>query len=582
MSVINNPDLVELIVSVIIKSFLIMLVILTITLFARRESATVRHLFLSTAIIILLFLPIYALSIPSWNLNIFSNPNYRSYQTSSISQEKVNEEDLRSGNISVEDEIKSLNGGALEIQSKSIQRLYNKILIIWLIGTMGLVLWLIGGRIYSYSMFSKATKLTDPNLIDKISKAKQIMSLNKDIEILQSNRVKIPVITGLFKFKLILPETINHWNEDRFGAVLYHELAHIKRNDVLLQFLAQLTCTLYWFNPLTWIIERNLLIERERACDNVVLQLNVKPSDYAEYLMETSEDLGTTHRNKWSFTGMAEGTDFKDRILSILDPNARRNHKKLNSYIKTIILILILLPLLALTPWTPYTYPSLGTEPIELENYSSDESYLIIQEGPIEYVKPDIQDKRFEELLATLQSGSSSEREHAATDLGKMGIAAAVEPLIKVLENDEEPGVREHVVSALGELGDIRAYNSILNSLKNDKNMRVQQHAVVALGKLRDNRAYSPILKIIEDGKDEILKAEAIAAIGFLPDKRVSAILYEYLDDKNPNFRLHAIHGLMYQGVKESITKLNLMLNDPDKNVRSAAAMAIDQIRTSN
>jgi len=582
MSVINNPDLVELIVSVIIKSFLIMLVILTITLFARRESATVRHLFLSTAIIILLFLPIYALSIPSWNLNIFSNPNYRSYQTSSISQEKVNEEDLRSGNISVEDEIKSLNGGAMEIQSKSIQRLYNKILIIWLIGTMGLVLWLIGGRIYSYSMFSKATKLTDPNLIDKISKAKQIMSLNKDIEILQSNRVKIPVITGLFKSKLILPETINHWNEDRFGAVLYHELAHIKRNDVLLQFLAQLTCTLYWFNPLTWIIERNLLIERERACDNVVLQLNVKPSDYAEYLMETSEDLGTTHRNKWSFTGMAEGTDFKDRILSILDPNARRNHKKLNSYMKTIILILILLPLLALTPWTPYTYPSLGTEPIELENYSSDESYLIIQEGPIEYVKPDIQDKRFEELVATLQSGSSSEREHAATDLGKMGIAAAVEPLIKVLENDEEPGVREHVVSALGELGDIRAYNSILNSLKNDKNMRVQQHAVVALGKLRDNRAYSPILKIIEDGKDEILKAEAIAAIGFLPDKRVSAILFEYLDDKNPNFRLHAIHGLMYQGVKESITKLNLMLNDPDKNVRSAAAMAIDQIRTSN
>lgn len=582
MSVINNPDLVELIVSVIIKSLLILLVILTITLFARRESAAVRHLFLSTAIIILLVLPIYVLSIPSWNLGIFSNPIYRSYQTSSMSQERVNEEDLSSGNISAKDEIKSLNGGALEIQSKSNLKLYDKILIIWIIGTMGLVLWLIGGRIYSYSIFSKSTKLVDLNLIDKISKAKQIMSLNKDIEILQSNRVKIPIITGLFKSKLILPETINHWNEDRFEAVLYHELAHIKRNDVLLQFLAQLTCTLYWFNPLTWIIERNLLIERERACDNVVLQLNVKPSDYAEYLMETSEELGTTHRKKWSFTGMAEGTDFKDRILSILDPNTRRNHKKLHSYMKTLILIMILLPVLALTPWPPYTNFSLGTKSIEGENYSLNESDLIFQEGPNENVKPGIQDKRFEQLVATLQSGSSSEREHAATDLGKMGIAAAVNPLIRVLENDEDPGVREHVVSALGELGDIRAYNSILNSLKNDNNMRVQQHAVVALGKLRDNRAYNPILQIIEDGNDEILKAEAIAAIGFLPDKRVQVILYKYLDDKNPGFRLHAVHGLMYQGMKESITKLKLMLKDPDENVRRAAAMAINEISASD
>lgn len=581
MSIINNPDLMELIVSVIIKSFLILVVILTITLFARRESAAVRHLFLSTAIIILLVLPIYALSIPSWNLDVFSNPIYRPHQTSGISQERVNEEDQKPRNVSDIDEVKSIDGGEIEVQSRSIPGLYDKILMIWIIGTIGLLLWLIGGRIYSYSIFSKSTRLVDLNLIDKISKAKQIMSLNKDIEILQSDRVKIPIITGLFKSKLILPETIHQWNEDRFGAVLYHELAHIKRNDVLLQFLAQLTCTLYWFNPLTWIIERNLLIERERACDNVVLQLNVKPSVYAEYLMETSEELGTTHRKKWSFTGMAEGTDFKDRILSILDPNAKRSHKKLHSYVKTTILILILLPLLALTPWPPYTNHSLGATSVEVENYSLIESDLIFHEVPDEKFKPDIQDDNFKQLVATLQSGSSSEREHAATALGRMGILAAVDPLIKALENDENPRVREHVVSALGQLGDIRAYNSILNSLKNDNSLRVQQHAVVALGKLRDNRAYGPILQIIEDSDDEILKAEAIAAIGYLSDNRIPAILYKYLDDKNPNFRLHAVYGLMYHGMKESLTKLKVMLMDPDENVKRAAAMAIDKISAS-
>ena len=86
MSMVNNYELVELIVSVIFKSFLILLGILTITLFARRESAAVRHLFLSATTILLLVLPIYTLSVPTWNLDIFSNPNYRYNQTSSISQ----------------------------------------------------------------------------------------------------------------------------------------------------------------------------------------------------------------------------------------------------------------------------------------------------------------------------------------------------------------------------------------------------------------------------------------------------------------------------------------------------------------
>lgn len=582
MSAIYNPDFVELIFSVIIKSFLILLFILTITLFARRESAAVRHLFLSTATIVLLVLPVFTLSIPSWNLDVFSNPVYRSYQNSGIPENRVFKEDLKSGDVAVVDELQPANGGVNEIQSKSILRFYDKILLVWMIGTVFMVLWLLGGRMYSYSIFRKSTRLDDLKLIEKISNAKQLMRLNRDIEIMQSDRVKIPVITGIFKSRLILPDAINHWNQDRFAAVLYHELAHIKRNDVFLQFLAQLTCALYWFNPLTWIIERNLQIERERACDNVVLQLNVKPSAYAEYLMQTSEELGTRHRKKWSFAGMAEGTDFKDRILSILDPNARRTHKKLHSYIKTVILTLILLPVLALTPWPPYSNPSRGTISAAGEYSSLIESDVVIHEETDEMFTPDIQDKRFEQLVATLQSGSSSEREHAATELGRMGKAAGVDPLIKVLENDEDPGVREHAVSALGELGDIRAFNSVLNSLKNDTNERVQQHAVVALAKLRDIRAFAPISEIIENGSGEVLQAEAIAAIGFLPDKRALDVLYKYADDKNPNLRLHAVHGLMYQGKKESLKKLELMLKDPDENVRKAAAMAIDEISASD
>ena len=70
------------------------------------------------------------------------------------------------------------------------------------------------------------------------------------------------------------------------------------------------------------------------------------------------------------------------------------------------------------------------------------------------------------ERLSELEDSSFQTRWLAASQLGELGDAAAVEPLIKVLKNDDNSRVRQYAAEALGKLGDSRATEPLLDALR--------------------------------------------------------------------------------------------------------------------
>jgi tetratricopeptide (TPR) repeat protein len=102
--------------------------------------------------------------------------------------------------------------------------------------------------------------------------------------------------------------------------ILYHELAHIKGKDCLLELITQGLCVVFWFHPFVWITARKYRIEREKACDEIVINKGIRPSAYANQLLRIVSSI--KHRSIL----FAENAIFihkngiKSRLLAILNP----------------------------------------------------------------------------------------------------------------------------------------------------------------------------------------------------------------------------------------------------------------------
>jgi hypothetical protein len=82
-------------------------------------------------------------------------------------------------------------------------------------------------------------------------------------------------------------------------------------------------CAFYWFNPLVWLAARRMCVERERACDDLVLNGGFKASDYASHLVE----IARTFRRlpQAAAIAMARSSGLERRVTALLDGRRNRN-----------------------------------------------------------------------------------------------------------------------------------------------------------------------------------------------------------------------------------------------------------------
>jgi bla regulator protein BlaR1 len=113
------------------------------------------------------------------------------------------------------------------------------------------------------------------------------MSLRRPVALLLSRDLMEPGIFGIFRPSLIWPERLSERLDDaQITAILIHELAHTQRRDNLAAALHMVVEAAFWFHPLVWWMERRMVEERERACDEAVVARCSQPDVYAESLLK--------------------------------------------------------------------------------------------------------------------------------------------------------------------------------------------------------------------------------------------------------------------------------------------------------
>jgi TonB family protein len=134
----------------------------------------------------------------------------------------------------------------------------------------------------------------------------------------------MPMAWGILRPVVVLPQAAADWPAARLRAVLLHESMHHRRRDLLTQAIAQAACCLYWCNPLSWVALARHRDERERACDDAVLQRGIAAHDYATHLVDVVRAVASS-RQRWSDApAMADSSSLESRVRAVLDRETDR------------------------------------------------------------------------------------------------------------------------------------------------------------------------------------------------------------------------------------------------------------------
>ncbi|NMD71069.1 hypothetical protein HHO41_12250 [Bacillus sp. DNRA2] len=187
--------------------------------------------------------------------------------------------DIRTSKSSVKDKEETKENSnatesapSTETKNESVISSYVIAYFIWLTGTFmfGALTYLIVRNLNHY--IQKQPSVTETHIVGIFEECKKIMGVKKSIPILLSGKIASPTILGFFRPKILLGnEYIYQLSEQQLRHIFLHELAHIKRNDVGLNWVMHLLLILNWFNPILWWAYIRMREDQELACDALAL-----------------------------------------------------------------------------------------------------------------------------------------------------------------------------------------------------------------------------------------------------------------------------------------------------------------------
>jgi uncharacterized protein (TIGR03435 family) len=142
------------------------------------------------------------------------------------------------------------------------------------------------------------------------------LGFERPIPILESTATVEPGLFRIVNPVLLLPANIGrHLDALQLEAIIAHELAHARRRDNLWSTAHRIVETMFWFHPLVWWLGNRLVYERERACDEDVLQQGCEREVYARAMLKVCEFCISA---PFDHVAGIRGSDLKARIEAVM------------------------------------------------------------------------------------------------------------------------------------------------------------------------------------------------------------------------------------------------------------------------
>lgn len=221
------------------------------------------------------------------------------------------------------------------------------IFFIWFMGVVAMSIYhILGWRRANY-LVRRETSRISCEWRERCARLSSRLGISRPVRLLKSSLVKVPCVVGWLRPAILIPVSIlSGLRVDQLESILAHELAHIRRYDILVNNLQTAIETLLFFNPAVWWISRQIRVAREHCCDDISVAACGDSVLYARALADMEE----IRTDSPSFSMASNGGSLLQRITRLVgkpSKGARPKGLSFSLFILASLLILWLSPVIA-------------------------------------------------------------------------------------------------------------------------------------------------------------------------------------------------------------------------------------------
>lgn len=243
---------------------------------SRKASANSRYLAACLTLLLMLVLPI----LTAWWSDLGKQGgNYRETRFQ-------NEKSVTLTGINLETNLPEIESSYSEWMYQAEKQLLPWLVFFWLIGVFLSSLRLLGVWTSTQRLKLNGKRLILEPWKETLEKLCKQLRISKPVIIFESSLVKVPTVIGWLKPVILIPScALTGLTPQQFELILAHELAHIRRNDYLVNLFQTIIETLLFYHPAAWWVSNQIRSERENACDDLAVVIGGDAAAYARTLV---------------------------------------------------------------------------------------------------------------------------------------------------------------------------------------------------------------------------------------------------------------------------------------------------------
>lgn len=290
--------------------------------------------------------------------------------------------------------IRGLQKELLEINHLQIHLIELAIIVWFTFTTLSLLVFVLQYRKYVKNI-SKYNIKQDEKIKKAWGKIQSEGACKKTIEIFYNNQIFSPIGIGILRKKILLP--IHSYTQKELYYILKHECTHFSNNDLFLKFIIQIYCCVFWWNPVVYLLKKDLEQILEIKCDLTMCK-KMSKKEKVDYLTIILAQLKRNKENTLPFLsqsvsllGINPKSSIEERFIYVLN---NKNHSKKEKLSQFAFLFLTLAVFIASYFFLPQSQFAPPLSEIETDNSTTSvnegQNYIIKHSnGTYELVFPD-------------------------------------------------------------------------------------------------------------------------------------------------------------------------------------------------